>query len=135
MRDIPQSSKYLNTCSPVGGNVWGGYATFRRWGLGGGSVSLGVGFEVPQSHPTSSSLSAFCVWIFISASCFGCHAPHREGLLLLQSCKQKWIFSAFLLVIVSHHSSRKVTITTLGLLDLELTRGSATVSVTSLLLR
>ena len=44
----------LNTWSPVGGTVWG----VRRRGLAGGSVFMGVGFEVlkPCAIPSLPAL-------------------------------------------------------------------------------
>lgn len=35
MRKVPQGLMCYNTWSPVGGAVWGGYRTFRRWNLAG----------------------------------------------------------------------------------------------------
>lgn len=36
---------HLNTWFPVGGAVWGGHGTYRKWRPAGGSESLDMGFE------------------------------------------------------------------------------------------
>lgn len=41
----PLGLRYLNTWSPKGGTVWGGYGTIRGWSRAGRSTSLRVGFE------------------------------------------------------------------------------------------
>ena len=64
MRNVLHWHMCLNTQSPVGGAVWGGYGIFKRCSLAGGSKSLEVGL----SHLLSpfSSFPAplpFYVWI------------------------------------------------------------------------
>ena len=46
MRSVSHGLEYLNTCPPVPGAAWGGYRTFRRYILAGGSVSLGQTLKV-----------------------------------------------------------------------------------------
>ncbi|EDL84738.1 rCG41193 [Rattus norvegicus] len=45
MRNVPPRLMYLNTWSPVSGDVGRNDGTFKRYSLAGGSTSLGAGFE------------------------------------------------------------------------------------------
>lgn len=53
----------LNTRFLVGGTVWESYGTCRKCSLAGGSMPLGVSFEILQPGSTSCSRSASCVWM------------------------------------------------------------------------
>jgi hypothetical protein len=58
MINAPHSLRHLTSWSPVGGTVWG---RFRRCGLAGESMSLGVGFESLNTWDISSFFSLLLV--------------------------------------------------------------------------
>lgn len=61
LRNDPHWFIYLNTWLPAGSTVWGGYGTLNSIPARG-RLSLGVGSEVLQPHPTSSSQSRLPEW-------------------------------------------------------------------------
>lgn len=63
MRNAPHKFRYLNTWSPVGDTVWGGYVTFQMLGHAGESTSLGAGWTLgikALSH-FQAAFSSSCV--------------------------------------------------------------------------
>ena len=55
----PQSHTHLNIWSSAGGSIW---VDLGGCGLAGGSIQLGVGFEVSKATPIPTLLSASWLW-------------------------------------------------------------------------
>lgn len=80
----------LNTQFPV----WVGYEFFKRLILAGGSMLLGVGFEIVEPGITCHSLKTSLLPVYQACFTFFLPClPHPDGLCPLWNCQPKQSFA------------------------------------------